>query len=75
MASKWGSLSSKDWKFWLEVLAGMRKLAPHPGSEERPRCKRKGRGRQRKIQRDKYTVIERQGGWERAEGMKREKEA
>lgn len=75
MASKWGSLSSKDWKFWLEVLAGMRKLVPHPGSEERPRCKPEGRGRQRKTLRDKYRETERKGGWERTEGMQREREA
>lgn len=32
-------------------------------------------GGDRKIRRDKYTEIERQGGWERAEGRQRESEA
>lgn len=36
LASIRGSLSSRNWKFWLEVLARTRKLAPHPGPEERP---------------------------------------
>lgn len=52
LASKWGSLSSSNWKFWLEVQAGMRKLVPHPGPKQRPQSKREGRGRQTIAQRD-----------------------